>query len=136
PPRPIEIAPAAISATPPITTRRLLVEAPTRPAARANGVVRPSDIPRMRSRTTSPRGTCHSGCLRPTAIGLSIVDSVRSRQPPLLRSGARDEVDQLDGGGRAEGLAFQIRSQAGATAPGRFPGRTSRTAPASSGKSP
>src|SRR5271169_3207579 len=46
--------PAAISAIPATTTRRLLSMAPEMPAAKAKGTVRPSDIPMTTSRTTSP----------------------------------------------------------------------------------
>src|SRR6516164_8933197 len=46
--------PAAISARPATTTRRLLSTAPEMPAARAKGTVRPSDMPITTSRTTSP----------------------------------------------------------------------------------
>ena len=53
PPRPMAIAPAASSATPATRITRELATAPERPAARAKGTVRPSDIPRTTSRTVS-----------------------------------------------------------------------------------
>src|SRR5215472_12204432 len=56
------IEPAAISARPATTTRRLLSMAPEMPAARAKGTVRPSDIPITTSRTTSPAVKCFSRC--------------------------------------------------------------------------
>jgi len=55
------MAPAAISAKPPITTSRFVVAAPARPAASANGVVSPSGIPRIRSRTIVLPAKCLSG---------------------------------------------------------------------------
>lgn len=54
PPRPIEMAPAATSARPAVRMREEGALAPERPAARANGTVRPSETPKMTSRTTSP----------------------------------------------------------------------------------
>src|SRR5215472_10808831 len=54
--------PAAISASPATTTRRLLSTAPERPAARAKGTVSPSDMPMTTSRTTSPAVKWRSMC--------------------------------------------------------------------------
>src|SRR5256885_17074807 len=45
--------PAAISARPAVTTMPLDATAPLRPAASANGTVRPSDMPMTTSRTVS-----------------------------------------------------------------------------------
>src|SRR5438093_9849539 len=48
------IEPAATSARPAVTTIALASSAPVRPAASANGTVRPSDMPITTSRTTAP----------------------------------------------------------------------------------
>lgn len=50
----MEMAPAATSAIPAVRTMEEDALAPERPAARANGTVRPSETPMMMSRTTSP----------------------------------------------------------------------------------
>src|ERR1019366_9106130 len=62
PPRPIAIAPAATSAKPAVTMMPLDSTAPDNPAARANGTVRPSDIPITMSRTASVEVKCFSTC--------------------------------------------------------------------------
>src|SRR6266849_2448825 len=56
------IEPAAISARPPITIRRVCCTAPESPAASAKGTVRPSDIPITVSRTKLPAVKCFSTC--------------------------------------------------------------------------
>ncbi|RZS18435.1 hypothetical protein BHM03_00050701 [Ensete ventricosum] len=62
PPRPMEMAPAATSARPAVRMREEGALAPERPAARANGTVRPSETPMMTSRTMSPAVKCFSLC--------------------------------------------------------------------------
>src|SRR5690349_4291170 len=56
------IDPAAISATPPITIRRVELTAPESPAASAKGTVRPSAMPMTTSRTNRPAVKCFSTC--------------------------------------------------------------------------
>ena len=62
PPSPMEMAPAATSATPAVRTMDDVAFAPESPAARAKGTVRPSDTPMMMSRTISPAVKCFSLC--------------------------------------------------------------------------
>src|SRR5687767_10186575 len=50
----------------------LLVAAPARPAASANGVVRPSDMPRITSRTASACAAWTSGCRRAAGAALAV----------------------------------------------------------------
>src|SRR6185437_5414536 len=57
------IDPAAISASPPTITSRVLCNAPDNPAASAKGTVRPSDIPMTTSRTKLLPVKCASVCL-------------------------------------------------------------------------
>src|SRR5688572_3399608 len=66
----MDIAPAAISARPAVTTSSDDCSAPDRPAASANGTVRPSDIPMTRSRTTSDRPKWRSACAVGTRVKL------------------------------------------------------------------
>src|SRR2546422_11053171 len=54
------IEPAAISARPAVTMTAVVATAPESPAARANGTVRPSDIPMTMSRTVLPAVKCFS----------------------------------------------------------------------------
>src|SRR5579885_3181382 len=54
--------PAAISARPAVTMMLVVLTAPESPAARANGTVRPSDMPMTISRTVSPAVKCCSTC--------------------------------------------------------------------------
>src|ERR1700730_8262188 len=54
--------PAAISASPAITMIRVVVSAPERPAASANGTVSPSAIPITMSRTNAEAVKCFSTC--------------------------------------------------------------------------
>src|SRR6202163_3191002 len=54
--------PAAISANPATTTMAVEETVPERPAARANGTVRPSDIPITTSRTVADAAKCFSTC--------------------------------------------------------------------------
>ena len=54
------VAPAATSARPAVTTMEAAAEVPERPAASANGTVRPSAIPMMMSRTSSLDLKCFS----------------------------------------------------------------------------
>src|SRR5215470_19737443 len=54
--------PAAISARPPMTIRRVELTAPESPAASANGTVRPSAIPITTSRTNRPAVKWDSTC--------------------------------------------------------------------------
>lgn len=56
------MAPAATSAMPAVRMIEEEALAPERPAARANGTVRPSDTPIIISRTTSPAVKCFSLC--------------------------------------------------------------------------
>src|ERR1700722_19819044 len=56
------IEPAAISAMPAVMTIVVVSTAPVRPAARANGTVRPSDIPITMSRTIADDVKCFSTC--------------------------------------------------------------------------
>src|SRR5258708_38727212 len=56
------IEPAAISAKPPTTIRRVELTAPDRPAASANGTVNPSAMPITTSRTKRPAVKCDSTC--------------------------------------------------------------------------
>src|SRR5882762_7684517 len=63
--------PAAISASPPITISRVELTAPERPAASANGTVRPSAIPITTSRTNRPAVKCFSTC---GVIGIGVSD--------------------------------------------------------------
>src|SRR5262249_45752915 len=56
------IEPAAISARPAVTMMPVEATAPERPAASANGTVRPSDIPMTMSRTASLAVECCSMC--------------------------------------------------------------------------
>jgi len=51
----IAIDPAAISANPAVTMTRVVPTAPDTPAARANGTVRPSDMPMTVSRSVPCR---------------------------------------------------------------------------------
>src|SRR6476659_6769244 len=68
------IEPAAISARPAVTMMPgLALAIPVRPAASANGTVKPSDIPITMSRTVSPAVKCFSTC------------GVRGINGPLLR---------------------------------------------------
>src|SRR5450631_1959641 len=54
--------PAAISANPASTTTWGELTAPERPAARAKGTVRPSDMPITMSRTNAVEAKCVSTC--------------------------------------------------------------------------
>src|SRR5438067_3285158 len=54
------MAPAATSARPAVRIRLVWFTAPDSPAARANGTVRPSDIPMTTSRTDSEAVKCFS----------------------------------------------------------------------------
>src|ERR1700685_3668396 len=56
------IEPAAISAIPPVMMSVVVSAAPVKPAARANGTVRPSDIPITMSRTIADDVKCFSTC--------------------------------------------------------------------------
>ena len=61
PPNPIEIDPATISASPAVTTMAVVaLDVPERPAANANGTVKPSDIPMITSRIVSLAVKCFS----------------------------------------------------------------------------
>jgi hypothetical protein len=60
PPRPIAIAPAATSASPAVMMIPVASTAPDSPAARANGTVRPSDMPITMSRIVSEEVKCFS----------------------------------------------------------------------------
>ncbi|XP_025801628.1 E3 ubiquitin-protein ligase TRIM33-like [Panicum hallii] len=60
PPSPMEMAPAATSASPAVSTSAEDALAPESPAASAKGTVRPSETPMMMSRTTSPAVKCFS----------------------------------------------------------------------------
>src|SRR5438045_1951909 len=77
--------PAAISARPPITMRRVELTAPERPAARAKGTVSPSAIPMTTSRTNSPAVKCFSTC---GVVGIFLSDLRMSLQ--ILLSFAHD----------------------------------------------
>src|SRR5512135_2257104 len=68
------MAPAAISASPAVTTSELAVTAPESPAASANGTVSPSDIPMTTSRTVSPPVKCVSTC-RTAGMGRMVCES-------------------------------------------------------------
>jgi hypothetical protein len=68
----MEMAPAATSASPAVSTSVEDALAPESPAASAKGTVRPSETPMMMSRTTSPAVKCFSVC------------SSRLQQQPLL----------------------------------------------------
>src|SRR5205823_3726805 len=54
--------PAAISARPAVTMMLVELTAPDSPAARANGTVKPSDMPMTISRMVSPAVKCCSTC--------------------------------------------------------------------------
>src|SRR5580700_11497230 len=56
------IEPAAISASPAVTTIAVDAAAPVSPAASANGTVSPSDIPITMSRTAAVAVKCFSTC--------------------------------------------------------------------------
>ena len=60
PPSPMAIAPAATSARPAVTMMAFEATAPERPAARANGTVKPSDMPITMSRTEAEAVKCFS----------------------------------------------------------------------------
>ena len=70
PPSPIEMAPAASSASPPSTTTFVFPSA-DRPALRANGTVSPSERPRMASETIR-------GLMRTRVLELLVVVDVDS----------------------------------------------------------
>ncbi len=54
------IAPAATSARPAVTTMAFEATAPDKPAASANGTVKPSDMPMTMSRTDAEAVKCFS----------------------------------------------------------------------------
>src|SRR5260221_41735 len=91
------MAPAAISARPAVTTSLEDVVAPDRPAARANGTVKPSAMPMTTSRTFSPAVKCFS-TWGVEGIGVSEV-----QQDERDQSGnGLDEQDLPVGGDRSE----------------------------------
>src|ERR1035441_9789804 len=82
--------PAAISANPAITTTWTWASAPVRPAARANGTVRPSDIPITTSRTVSEASKGFSTC------GVVGIDSTSSHLRNDLLRGMRKGNDRVE----------------------------------------
>src|SRR4051812_46639351 len=100
------IEPAAISARPAVTTIPLDATAPLRPAASANGTVRPSDMPMTTSRTVSlavkwrsvcgVRGMARALCRVPASgcVELRDVSHVRDELLHVERL-AVDHVDRI-----------------------------------------
>src|SRR5262245_23057274 len=98
--------PAAISASPAVTTMREDATAPERPAASANGTVSPSAMPITISRTVLLAVKCFSLSII-VAVVLYIQDA--SSRPCERRDGAR--VAPLPG--RPHGLTADLRSGPG-----------------------
>src|ERR1700681_3630439 len=85
------MAPAAISASPAVTTILDDATAPDKPAARAKGTVKPSDMPMTTSRTFSPDVKCFSTC------GVDGISSSPSLEPRQMHQDERDRPwDGLD----------------------------------------
>lgn len=83
--------PAAISASPAVTTTWEDATAPERPAASANGTVRPSDIPITTSRTAAVAVKCCSTCGVAGMAGLLAVDARKEGSPGRGPPPALDE---------------------------------------------
>src|ERR1700732_3470958 len=81
--------PAAISAKPAVTIRRVWEIAPVRPAARAKGTVKPSDMPITMSRTVLLAVKCFSMC---GVIGMDYKQRVATPNENKMSDGGRERA--------------------------------------------
>src|ERR1035441_10938110 len=87
--------PAAISASPAVTTMCEEVNAPEMPAASANGTVNPSAMPITTSRTVSLPEKCCSICCRLKTLGVApkcrerLTFRLKPASPPIGGAGSR-----------------------------------------------
>lgn len=119
PPSPIEMAPAASSASPPSTTT-LVFPSADRPALSAKGTVRPSERPRMASETT--RGLMRARVLLPLLLELSglaqrpkvsydrpLCDSMSGLESPRIVSSSSMRASRgLPGGMKSEHVRLSL----------------------------